>query len=317
METTLIYNQQAGNSMQPGPDEILETLRGIGFAPVYNPTETEDELDRILAEAKDLVVVAGGDGSVRAVAIRLLGRNVKISPLPMGTANNIARMLSLTMPPLEIVSGLSDPVERSIDIGRVSTADRSYYFLEALGIGVFADGMKKYNPENGKSIVRGIQSAMETVTQYQPKFFHLNLDGEDLSGSYVLVEVMNTPTLGMRYRLAPDALPDDGFFDVVMIHASQRENYLRYVAGILTESLDDIPSVSLQKGSQLEIAWRGFPLHVDGEILDRLPWRDQDDNAQTNGFNPEDIAGPYLHVDLLPKAVHFLVPRASQTKENG
>ncbi len=109
METTLIYNQQAGNTTQPGPDQILEALRQVGFDPVYRPTETEEELDDVLAQAKDLVVVAGGDGSVRAVAIRLLGRNIRITPLPMGTANNLARTLALPANPLKIIAGLSDP----------------------------------------------------------------------------------------------------------------------------------------------------------------------------------------------------------------
>ncbi len=90
-----------------------------------------------------------------------------------------------------------------MDIGCVKTPRDSFYFLEALGIGVFADGMKKYKPEEGKSVVRSIQTAVETITEYQPKFFHLTLDGEDLSGSYVLVEIMNTPTMGLRYKLAP------------------------------------------------------------------------------------------------------------------
>ena len=157
---------------------------------------------------------------------------------------------------------------------------------------------------------------METLDQYQPKFFHLNLDGEDLSGSYVLVEVMNTPTLGMRYRLAPDAIPDDGLFDLVMIHASQRENYLRFVAGVLMQNLDELPSVSLERGGELEIAWRGFPLHLDGQVLDRLPW-EEEDSPEAEDLKADEVAGPYLKVEMLSKAVHFLVPRASQIQENG
>lgn len=315
MQTILIYNEQAGNTQQPSPDQILDALRTAGFDPVYHPTKTEQELDQVLSEARDLVVVAGGDGSVRAVAIRLLGKNVRITPLPMGTANNISRMLALNSPPLEIIAGLADPVERAMDIGCVRTEHQSFYFLEALGVGIWADGMKKYNPEDGKSIIRSIQSARETLMGYQPKFFHLTLDGEDLSGSYVLVEVMNTPTVGMRYRLAPDAVADDGLLDLVMIHANQQENYLRFVAGTLAGNLEDLPEVDVLRGRKVEIAWRGFPLHLDGIVLEDLPWEEEETGAQES--SSLDVAGPYLQVNLIPKAVHFLLPRASQTKENG
>jgi diacylglycerol kinase (ATP) len=316
MQTTLIYNPQAGNTSQSGPDEILEALRRIGFNPAYHPTSSAGDLDRVLMQAKDLVVVAGGDGSIRAVATRLLGKNTMITPLPMGTANNIAQMLSLNSNPLEIISGLADPVERDMDIGLVTTNGEPAYFLEALGIGVFADGMKRYNPENGKSILRSIQSAMETLKDYQPKFFHLNLDGQDLSGSYVLVEVMNTPTMGFRYRLAPDAKPDDGLFDLVLIHASQRENYLRFIAGVLSGNLENLPAVSVQRGSHLEIAWRGFPMHLDGEILDELPWQEDPEAVQLEETNHLEVAGPYVHVDPIQNAVHFLVPKTSLTNVN-
>jgi diacylglycerol kinase family enzyme len=235
----------------------------------------------------------------------------------MGTANNIARMLALTSNPLEIISGLANPLERDLDIGRVTMPQGSFYFLEAMGIGVFADGMRKYNPENGKSILRSIQSAMETVKDYQPKFFHVNLDGEDLSGSYLLVEVMNTPTMGLRYMLAPDAQPDDGLFDLVLIHASQRENYLRFVAGVLTGSLEKLPMVSMQRGRHLEIAWRGFPLHLDAEVIAGLDWLDEENLIEQDESNPLDVAGPFLSVELIQKAIHFLVPKFSQTVGSG
>jgi diacylglycerol kinase (ATP) len=317
MHTTLIYNQQAGNVQQPGPDQILEALRQVGFDPVYHPTSSEEDLDHVLAEARDLVVVAGGDGSIRAVAIRLLGKNVKITPLIMGTANNIGRMFALASNPLEIISGLADPVERALDVGHVVMPQGSAYFLEALGIGIFADGMKKYDPENGKSILRSIQTAIETVNEYQPKFFHLNLDGEDLSGSYLMVEAMNTPSMGLRYRLAPDAIPDDGLFDLVMIHASQRENYLRFIAGVLAGNLAELPAVSVRRGSHLEIAWRGFPLHLDAQVFAGLDWLDEKHLVPQNESNSLEVAGPFLSVELLPKAIHFLVPRVSQTGASG
>jgi diacylglycerol kinase family enzyme len=174
MKTTLIYNPHSGPGFSPRLEEIMDILRKIGHDPTHTPTESEVDLDRALAEVEDLVVVAGGDGTIRAVAIRLLGRNVKIAPIPMGTANNIAHLLALAGNPLEIVAGLADPIQKALDIGHVQTPDGSAYFLESMGVGAFADVLNKSNPQDGKSISRTIQSMLDTLKDYQPKFFHIS-----------------------------------------------------------------------------------------------------------------------------------------------
>jgi diacylglycerol kinase family enzyme len=261
-------------------------------------------------------VVAGGDGTVRAVAIRLLKKNIRIVPLPLGTANNIARTLSLNGKPEEILAGLADPVERTLDIGCLTTPRGIDYFLEAMGIGVFADILEKYNPEDGKSIGRAIQSLLNTLNDYQPKYFHVNVDGQDFSGSYILFEVMNTSTMGFHYVLAPEAKPDDGQFDLVLIHANQRESYIKFIKSVLTGTLEKLPDVSIQRGRKLEIAWRGFPLHVDGIPMAGKEWiEDNGDSTPMEEPGLLDVEKPYLQVEIMPQAIHFLLPKTTITEK--
>jgi diacylglycerol kinase (ATP) len=308
---TLIFNSHAGNASKITPDEIVGALKQAGYDATYTPTESETDLDGVLKNVEDTVVVVGGDGSIRAVVTRLLDRNVRVAPLPLGTANNICRTLGLSGKPLELIAGLADPVERTLDIGCVKTPHGTDYFLEAMGIGMFADILEKYNPRDGKSIQRAIQTLLATLNNYQPKFFHVNVDGQDLSGSYILFEVMNTPTMGYHYMLAPEAEPDDGFFNLVLIHANQREKYLRFIKSVLTGSLERLPDVSIQKGRKLEIAWRGFPLHVDGEVMEGKEWMQDDGTSSMQEPELLDVEKPYLQVDLQPHAVHFLLPKAA------
>jgi diacylglycerol kinase family enzyme len=318
MKTTLIYNPKSGPGMKLGPEKIMELLRKSGHDPTHVPTESEADLDRALAEVEDLVVVAGGDGTIRAVAIRLLGRDVKIAPIPMGTANNIAHLLALAGNPLEIVAGLADPMQKAVDIGRVQTPDGPAYFLESMGAGAFADVLNKSNPQDGKSISRTIQSMLDTLKDYQSKFFHISLDGKDLSGSYFLIEIMNTPTMGLRYMLAPDAKADDGLLDLVLIHANQRENYLKFMAGALVGKLESFPTISMQRGRKLEIAWRGFPLHLDAEVVSGTSWIERyESSAKMDASNSLDVPQPYLKVEVLPGAIQFLVPRSAAIKGGG
>lgn len=318
MQATLIYNPNAGNTSQLSPDRILDALQQAGYEPVYPPTLQERDLEEALAQAKDLVVVAGGDGSIRAAAIALLGRNIPIAPLPMGTANNLCRLLELNGKPLDIVAGLSDPEEREMNIWQVSTPHGPDYFIEAMGIGVFADILENYRPEDGKSLRRGLQTLRRILNGYQPKFFHINVDGQDFSGSYLLCEVMNAPTLGFHFTLAPEARPDDGMFDLVLIHDNQRASYVRLVKAVFTRSLGSLPEVSIHRGRKLEIAWRGFPLHLDGTAIAGLDGVDVL-NSTVHHDEPEllDVAKPYIHVELAPQSVHFCVPRRTAAMGRG
>lgn len=310
MQATLIYNPNAGTTAQLSPDNLLDALKQVGYDPIYAPTLQEQDLDHALAEAKDLVVVAGGDGSIRSAAIRLLGKNVPIAPLPMGTANNLCRMLEINGKPLDVIAGLADTEERDVNIWQVSTSHGTDYFIEAMGIGVFADILENYKPEEGKSLRRGVQTIRKVLNGYQPKFFHINVDGVDFSGSYLLCEVMNAPTVGFHFMLAPDARPDDGYFDLVLIHDNRRASYVRLAKAVLTRSLGNLPEVSVHRGRRLEIAWRGFPLHLDGTTIAGL---DGVDVLSSHFHNKEpellDVAKPFIHVELAPHTVHFCVPK--------
>jgi diacylglycerol kinase family enzyme len=309
MQATLIYNPNAGTTAQLHPDKLLEALGQAGYDPIYVPTLQEEDLNNALSEAKNLVVVAGGDGSIRAAAICLLGRGIPIVPLPMGTANNICRMLEINGRPLDIIAGLAHSEERDINIWRVTTPHGPDYFIEAMGIGVFADILENYRPDEGKSLVRGVQTLRKVLNGYQPKFFHINVDGQDFSGSYLLCEVMNAPTVGFHFTLAPDARPDDGYFDLVLIHDNQRASYVKLVKAVLTRSLGNLPEVSVHRGRRLEIAWRGFPLHLDGTTAARLDGVDVFENRYHNE-EPEllDVSKPIIRVELAPETVRFCVP---------
>ena len=247
-----------------------------------------------------------------------LGKGIPIAPLPMGTANNICRMLGLTGKPLDIIARLAYPEERDMNIWRVVTPHGPDYFIEAMGIGVFADILENYRPDKGKSLRRGVQTLRKILNGYQPKFFHINVDGVDFSGSYLLCEVMNAPTLGFHFTLAPDARPDDGFFDMVLIHDNQRASYVRLLKAVFTRSLGNLPEVSIHRGRKLEIAWRGFPLHLDGTAIAGL---DGVDVLAHHFHNEEpqllDVAKPVIRVELAPETVHFCVPGKPVTMGSG
>lgn len=305
MKATLIYNDNARQTHTISTDEIQKTLRAAGFQPVYTPTMSVHDLDSALAEADGgLVVVAGGDGTVRAAATRLLGRDVKLSILPLGTANNIARTFGIDAPPQEILEALADPYPCTFDMGRVETPWGTHYFLEALGFGFYADTLAAFGPEaqEEKSILKAIGAVARTIPDYESHPFSLCLDGADISGDYLLVEVLNTPAFGPRLKVAPRADTGDGLFEIIRIQEEERENFVSYMMSLFAEELDELPSVQASQGRRLEVKWFGFPLHIDGEIHPHIDMRP---SAREQRGQP---ANQRIVVEVIPQALEFWLP---------
>lgn len=140
-------------------------------------------------------------------------------------------------------------------------------FLEAFGAGLLAHGLADYDPTAGKSLMRAAGSAVSTFSRYQAQAWRLRLDGEDLSGRYLLLEVMNTASVGLRMALAPEADPGDGLLDLVLVEEDSQVGLSAYVVNLVSGRLGSLSNVTLKRGRRLELAWDGSPLHYDEEVL--------------------------------------------------
>jgi diacylglycerol kinase (ATP) len=248
------------------PQDLVSALEGSGYEAVYSVTRLEQDLDRLLADVEGLLVIAGGDGTVRSVVTRVLGRNLPISILPLGSANNIAKMYGIEGDPLDIIAGLRQPRQEYLDIGAVSAPWGEDYFLETFGIGLWAEVLHIYQPEKGKSISRSITAALKALSKFNPVSPRLLLDGQELTGQYMLLEALNTNAFGPRLKAAPSASSSDGKFDLVCVPADQRENLLRYLIATFNDQIDEMPGLEHYRGRELRFDWTGFLMHVDAEV---------------------------------------------------
>ena len=89
---TLVHNPGAGDE-QHSAERVLKELAGAGYDARLRSTR-EEGLERALEDPGELVIVAGGDGSIKKVAVALAGRDVPMAILPIGTANNIANSVN-------------------------------------------------------------------------------------------------------------------------------------------------------------------------------------------------------------------------------
>lgn len=279
-------------------------IRAAGHRPQYQSSK-EKRWNRALEQKCDLIVVAGGDGTVGKVARQSIGSRRPIAVLPTGTANNIATTLGLTGTPLDqLIGGWNSGRCVHFDAGIARGPWGSRSFVEGFGIGLFAETMFRIEDGEGrvadsKNPETEIRSAMKLLRRHlhndvRSKQLTVRLDGKDLSGRYVMLEALNVRYIGPNLDLVPGARFNDGLLDVVLVRHSVRDKLSRYIASRMEGKASPI-DLPIRRGRHLQVEWQRSPVHIDDS-----PWP-KDDDASPILFSAIDVK-----VD--PGALVFLLP---------
>jgi diacylglycerol kinase family enzyme len=267
---TLIHNPTAGDEAH-SKEKLVADIEAEGYSCRYHSTK-EDWKD--FDDDTDLVVIAGGDGTVRKVVKQVLKKkkDLLLALLPLGTANNIAKTFDIGGDTNNIIRSWKTLRPTRVDIGCVEHVEDVNFFLEGLGFGLFPYLMKemKKREETFDSPEEELKGALKqlhkTLLSYEPRQCHLEIDGTDHSGKFYMVEVMNIRSIGPNVMLAPFAHPGDGEFDVVLVPEAHKEKFSDYLIHKLTDG-DDPYQFHTLKGKQIKISWDGTRIHADDEML--------------------------------------------------
>ena len=268
MRAILIHNPGAGDE-QHSAKRILKELAEAGYDARLHSIKKEG-IDKALEDPGDLVVVAGGDGSIKKVAIAIAGRGTPMAILPIGTANNIAKSLGALGSVSELIASWRNAERRRLAVGTVTTRWGAMRFVESVGVGVFTELVTRGDSEvnesttglTGHAIDRALLLLQGIVAERAPRFRQLELDGSDHSGEYLLVEVMNMPLVGPNIPLAPGADYGDGQLEVVTVSEGEREMLAEYVRARLSGGAAP-PKLTTRRGTRIMMRASPGELHVD------------------------------------------------------
>jgi diacylglycerol kinase (ATP) len=226
----------------------------------------------------DLVLAVGGDGTVGKVVRALLGREVPFTVLPVGTANNIAKTLGITGDARSVVAGWKRAQPRPFDIWSLDApaahdGEDGRTFVESFGGGFLARSMAAssllHHPTLilGGAIDRALYLLRESVAEAPDLAWGIELDGQDLSGRYIGVEVLNIRSVGPNLPLAPEAEPGDAAVDLVLVRAADREGLLQRLHSVATAQTPGPSRLLVRRGSHLRLSPpRDTLFHIDDEI---------------------------------------------------
>ena len=122
MRVLLLHNPKAGDGKH-SKKQLMTSLTRSGRQALYQSTNERD-WKKAFKKPVDLVVAAGGDGTVHKTAWQILGSGIPLAILPLGTANNLARTLGFTASADEILESLHCGKARPFDVGVARSSSR-------------------------------------------------------------------------------------------------------------------------------------------------------------------------------------------------
>jgi diacylglycerol kinase (ATP) len=283
MRVVIIHNPKAGDNTH-GRDWLLQTAEAYGHEAQY--VDSDEDWQQALTAGPDLIAVAGGDGSVDEIARTIAGGSIPLTIVPLGTANNVATKLSLADRPLEsLIAGWATGTRCRFDVGVATGRWGTVRFVESVGIGLLADGIADIDtgaatyvndlPDGRARLSAALDLLGTHLKSCRPKPVRLLVDGEDRSGDYLMVEVMNFGAAGPNLHLSPDAEAGDGLLDVVLVEEADREDLLRRLPMAL-----DLPgclrTLPVYQGRRVTLTCDDAVMHVDDTL-----WRLGDANTGT------------------------------------
>lgn len=236
------------------------------------PTGSEDEAKQAVAREVEagakLIIAAGGDGTAGLVGTELLGTDVALGILPLGSVMNIARMLGLPRELPGAAAAIAAGREMVIDVGEAN----GQVFFETASAGIQAAVFRHTQEfENGDwgSVFRAAREAF----RYTPVAMELILDGGERVATHALmVTISNAPYAGVAMTVAPDARLDDGMFDVVVWrHFSKRELF-RHLVSITFGRRRYSPRTAMHRSASVTVVGRRpLPTRADSHDLGTTP----------------------------------------------
>jgi diacylglycerol kinase family enzyme len=253
--------------------EAALTDRGFG-EPLWLETTVDDAGEtmarRAIEDEVDLVVVAGGDGTVRVVCAELARTGIPVAVVPAGTGNLLARNLGISLDLETALTELLDGSEQRIDSvlieGDQLSSDR-FVVMAGLGLdaAIIADA-----PDEVKKRVGWAAYVVSTLKNLNHPFVRVEIVVDDqtpVRRRARTVVIGNVGTLQANIPLLPDAKPDDGRIDAVVLSPRRITHWPRLALGLLIKPLRE-QHVERFSGRRIQIrADKTVRRQLDGDTI--------------------------------------------------
>lgn len=265
----------------------LLTEAGISFSNVF--TESPDHAFKLARKYINAgfrkIIVVGGDGTLNEVVngvynqFRFAPDEIILAMIPVGTGNDWGRTYNIPTGYKEAIDVITKSKTFRQDVGKVTYTSgdktRTRYFINMAGLGfdaVVAQKTNKQKQEGKSNPLSYFVNLLTSLISHQSISTNILIDGKPVSEDIFSMSVAIGLYNGGGMKQAPNAIPNDGIFDITLITRVSRLKVIRNVLKLYDGSFIRIPQVKQFRGQEIKIeAQPPMYLETDGESLGHTP----------------------------------------------
>ncbi|MCR4403256.1 MAG: diacylglycerol kinase family lipid kinase [Firmicutes bacterium] len=273
MRVKIIVNPMAGRgrAVRAVPVICRALEQGGADYDIYvtkGPGDATAAARKAVDEGYEVIAAAGGDGTTNEVANGIAGREAALGVIPCGSGNDMAISLGLPRDVEQACRVLVRGKASRRDLGRVNER----YFVNAVGVGFDATAARAASSDLRWLPVRGaplyVIAVLKTLAEYKACEMVLTVDDKVMTVRPLLVAVGIGKTYAGGMKIVPDAVPDDGLYDVCVVESMGSLETLYHLPKVFTGSHTRMGQTTMMRARYVSIRSSApVPLHMDGEVF--------------------------------------------------
>ncbi|NOK58159.1 MAG: hypothetical protein GFH25_541210n5 [Chloroflexi bacterium AL-N10] len=301
----VIYNPAAGqrSNLKRNLHDACAFWRSHGWHVDLQPTTAPGHGTHIAKAAAnrgyEIIVAAGGDGTVNEVINGLAGTQAALAVLPIGTVNIWARELGIPLEPRAAAKAILHGQIRQVDLGRANER----YFLLMAGVGFDAAVTAEVRSKEKRllGVFAYALRAIQLAWRFQGVRTHVIVDGKPIHGRILMVVVGNSRLYGGFVKLTVRATINDGLLDVCVIKGKSLRGAPSRLLSIITRRYHLDSEVEYHRAQQVEIrSSRPLPVQVDGDYIGHTPMSFEAIPGALRAVMPETLPEDLLRTETPP-----------------
>lgn len=269
----IIMNPESGKVKSlSSKKEFYDILRKYGYDAEIRYTKAKRDATRIVEELEDdvdLVISAGGDGTLNEVVTGNLKRNKKLvlANLPMGTTNDVANMYGYTKNYQKNLELLLNGVRKKVDVCYID--ETPFVYVACLGdyIDMAYNTPRDLKKKYGKTayILYGLRQLRNKIHRYKVKY---KVDGVEHEGEYSFFFITNSSRVAGVDDIYYDVKMDDNMFEVALANPKTKADILRILVQVTMKDVKEVPGITYYQTNNFEIEFlnkRKTSWCIDGE----------------------------------------------------
>jgi len=269
LKILFIINPISGIGRQKTVEKLIDThLDKERFEPEIRYTEYAGhavEISKQSVGKYDIVTAIGGDGSINEVASQLAGTETALAVIACGSGNGFARTMKLPLDPEKAIKHLNTADFFPIDTCTVNDK----FFISIAGTGFDALVASRYEQMPGRGFRTYFKAGFGSFFKYKEDEYTLYYNNTERKVRAFLITACNSTQYGFNFRIAPQAVVNDGLMDVAILHRPPLWRIPYTAAAILLGRAHRSKYIEIIRCSEITISGStcGF-INLDGETVE-------------------------------------------------